>query len=103
MKTVYTFYSEAFRIALQAILSHKLRAFLTLIGIMIARMANVGPVSEEEWELRNRRNKRLTWDDFEWVLANCTLCQEVGAEVSRGVDVRQNGEQLFGTDIQGVT
>src|SRR6516225_5513169 len=107
MRTIYTFYAEAFRIALQAILAHKLRAFLTLIGIiigvasvvvvgaaisglgtyvldrvtkvlganhfMIARMANVGPLSEEEWELRNRRNKRLTWDDFEWVLENCTL------------------------------
>ena len=84
MKFGYTVYAEAFRIALQAILAHKLRAFLTLIGIiigvasvilvgasisglntyvidrvsrilgvnhyMIARMANVGPLSEEEWE-----------------------------------------------------
>ncbi len=137
MKTVYTFYGEAFRIALQAILSHKLRAFLTLIGIiigvasvvvvgaaisglntyvvdrvsrvlgvnhfMMARMANVGPLSEEEWEIRNRRNKRLTWDDFEWVLANCTLCQEVGAEVSQGVDLKENGQELFGTNVSGVT
>ena len=137
MKPGYTFYSEAFRIALQAILSHKLRAFLTLIGIiigvasvilvgasisglntyvidrvsrvlgvnhfMIARMANVGPLSEEEWEKRNRRNKRLDLDDFEWVLANCSLCQEVGAEASRSVDLKQNGEELFGTDIRGVT
>src|SRR5215467_9578545 len=137
MKTVYTFYSEAFRIALQAIWSHKLRAFLTLIGIiigvasvvvvgaaisglntyvidrvskvlgvnhfMIARMANVGPLSEEEWEIRNRRSKRLTWDDFEWVFANCTLCQEVGAEVSQGVDLKQNGQELFGTNVSGVT
>ncbi|PYS40091.1 MAG: ABC transporter permease [Acidobacteria bacterium] len=137
MKTGYTFYSEAFRIALHAILSHKLRAFLTLIGIiigvasvivvgasisglntyvidrvskvlgvnhfMIARMANVGPLSEEEWEKRNRRNKRLSWDDFEWVQTNCRLCQEVGAEVSRSIDLKQNGEELFGTDIAGVT
>jgi len=137
MKTVYTFYSEALRIALQAIWSHKLRAFLTLIGIiigvasvvvvgaaisglntyvvdrvskvlgvnhfMIARMANVGRLSEEEWELRNRRNKRLTLDDFEWVLANCTLCQEVGAEVQKGVDLKQNGQELFGTNVSGVT
>src|SRR6266496_6848278 len=117
MKTVYTFYAEAFGIALKAIWSHKLRAFLTLIGIiigvasvilvgasisglntyvidrvsrvlginhfMIARMANVGPLSEEEWEKRNRRNKRLAWDDFEWVQANCPLCQEVGASAQR--------------------
>src|ERR1700722_1834441 len=35
MKSVYPFYSEAFRIAMQAIVTHKLRAFLTLIGIII--------------------------------------------------------------------
>src|SRR6185295_7495938 len=137
MNAGYSFYSEAFKIALQAIWSHKLRAFLTLIGIiigvtsvilvgasisglntyvmdrvsrvlgvnhfMIARMANVGRLSEEEWEKRNRRNKRLNLDDFEWVLANCSLCQEVGAEASRSVDLKQNGEELFGTDIRGVT
>ena len=137
MKSVYTFYSEAFRIAMQAIVSHKLRAFLTLIGIiigvasvvlvgaaisglntyvidrvskvlgvnhfMMARMANVGPLSEEEWELRNRRNKRLSWDDFQWVQANCPLCREVGASASQNVDLKQNGEQLFGTNVNGVT
>src|SRR5439155_3695717 len=70
---------------------------------MMAWMANVGRLSEEEWEKRNRRNKRLYWDDYEWVLANCPLCQEVGASASRGVDLKQNGEQLFGTSINGVT
>src|SRR6267142_2730084 len=110
MQTGFAFYSEALKIALQAIVSHKLRAFLTLIGIiigvasvvlvgasisglntyviervgkilgvnhfMISRMANVGQLSEEEWEKRNKRNKRLNLDDYEWVLANCTLCKE---------------------------
>ena len=35
MKNVYTFYLDAARIALQSILAHKLRALLTLIGIII--------------------------------------------------------------------
>jgi len=35
MKTIYTFYADAARIALQSIFAHKLRAFLTLIGIII--------------------------------------------------------------------
>ena len=35
MKTVYTFYLDATRIAVQSIFAHKLRAFLTLIGIII--------------------------------------------------------------------
>src|SRR5215813_6268929 len=137
MKHGYTFYSEAFKIALGSIMSHKLRAFLTLIGIiigvasvivvgasisglntyvidrvskvlgvnhfMIARMANVGPLNEEEWEKRNRRNKRVTWEDYQWVLENCALCSQVGAELSRGIDLKQGGEQLFGTQLRGVT
>jgi putative ABC transport system permease protein len=35
MKTFYTFYMDAARIAIQSIFAHKLRAFLTLIGIII--------------------------------------------------------------------
>jgi putative ABC transport system permease protein len=35
MKRVYSFYIDAFRIAIQSIFEHKLRAFLTLIGIII--------------------------------------------------------------------
>ena len=35
MKAVLSFYSDALKIALQSIFAHKLRAFLTLIGIII--------------------------------------------------------------------
>src|SRR2546426_8144140 len=107
MRAIFSFYTDALKIALQSIFAHKLRAFLTLIGIiigvasvvlvgaaisglntyvidrvskvlgvnhfMMARMANVGRLSEEEWELRNKRNKRLSWEDFQWVQANCPL------------------------------
>ncbi len=35
MKQIYSFYADAARIALQSIFAHKLRTFLTLIGIII--------------------------------------------------------------------
>ena len=35
MRQLYSFYSDAFLIALKSILEHKLRALLTLIGIII--------------------------------------------------------------------
>src|ERR1044071_2378556 len=135
MKTLYTFYADAARIALQSILAHKLRAFLTLIGIssgvesvvvvgaaisglntyamekvtavlgtnhfMIARMANQGPLSEEEWEKRNRRNRRLELEDYEWVRDYCTACSEVGAQLQNQTDLKQNGEELFGLQVAG--
>jgi putative ABC transport system permease protein len=137
MKTIYTFYADAARIALQSILAHKLRAFLTLIGIiigvasvvvvgaaisglntyvmekvtavlgtnhfMIARMANSGQLSEEQWEKMNRRNKRLELEDYEWVRDNCPSCAEVGAQLQNQVDLKQDGEELFGVQVQGCT
>lgn len=137
MKSFYSFYVDAISIALRSIFAHKLRAFLTLIGIiigvasvvvvgasisglntfvlekvskllgvnhfMIARMANVGPLSEEEWERMNRRNKRLEWDDFDWLTQRCTTCTEVGASADSGTDLKQDGQESFGTRVQGVT
>lgn len=137
MKTLYTFYADATRIALQSIFAHKLRAFLTLIGIiigvasvvvvgasisglnsyvmekitavlgvnhfMIARMAHDGELSDEEWERRNRRNKRIEWEEYEWVQQNCAACQEVGAQMDRGIDLKYEGEEMLGTRLAGVT
>jgi hypothetical protein len=36
------------------------------------------------------------------VLENCSLCQEVGLGI-QSVDLKENGEELYGTDINGVT
>jgi putative ABC transport system permease protein len=41
MRYLYSFYADAAKIALQSILAHKLRAFLTLIGIIIGVAAVV--------------------------------------------------------------
>ncbi|HEX8495059.1 MAG TPA: ABC transporter permease [Pyrinomonadaceae bacterium] len=137
MKRLYSFYADAARIALQSIFAHKLRAFLTLIGIiigvasvvvvgasinglntyvvdkvskvlginhfMIARMASHGRLSDEEFEKRNRRNKRLDWDDYEWVKAHCTSCVEVGAQVQNQFDLSQDGVEFPGALIFGST
>jgi putative ABC transport system permease protein len=137
MRQVYTFYTDAFRIAVQSILEHKLRAFLTLLGViigvsavvvvgasisglnsyvtekvakvlganhfMMARMASNGPMSEEEYERRNRRNKKITWDEYEYIKANCTKCTEVGAQHNARADINQDGIEMPSTKIMGVT
>src|SRR5262245_34523406 len=105
MQQLYSFYSDALWIAVKSILEHKLRAILTLIGIiigvaavvvvgasisglktyvidqvskvlgqnhfMITRMAQMGPMSEEEYERKNRRNKKVIWDEYEYIRDNC--------------------------------
>src|SRR5881409_2982617 len=137
MRYFYSVYADSARIALQSILAHKLRAFLTLIGIiigvaavvvvgasvsglntyvtdrvakllganhfMIARMAFQGHLSDDEFERRNRRNKRLNWDDYEWVKEHCTTCSEVGVEVGSQVDLKQDGIEFPGAIVFGVT
>jgi putative ABC transport system permease protein len=137
MKAFFSFYADALRIALQSIFAHKLRAFLTLIGIiigvasvvtvgasisglntyvvekvakvlgsnhfMIARMASSARLSDEEFERRNRRNKRVNWDEFEWVRDHCTSCAEVGAATQGQLDLRQDGNEFAGALVFGVT
>jgi len=137
MKAVFSIYVDALKIALQSIFAHKLRAFLTLIGIiigvasvvtvgasisglntyvvdkvgkilgsnhfMIARMAYSGNMSDDEFELRNRRNKRLNWDDYEWLRDHCVSCAEIGAAVGNGTDLKQDGIEFPGAAVFGST
>ena len=137
MRQLYSFYFDAFWIAIKSILEHKLRAFLTLIGIIIGvaavvvvgasisglktyvvataskvlgsnhfmmnRMASMGRMSDEEFERRNRLNKDIKWEEYEYVRDNCQLCAEVGAQVNSGTDLSQNGIEMPSTRIVGVT
>ena len=137
MKAFFSFYSDALQIALQSISAHKLRAFLTLIGIiigvasvvtvgasisglntyvidkvakilganhfMIARMAFSGQLPDEEFERMNRRNKRINWDDYEWVRDHCSSCAEVGAQAQGQTDLTQDGAEFPGALVFGVT
>ena len=122
---------------MQSIFAHKLRAFLTLIGViigvssvvtvgasisglntyivdkiskvlgsnhfMIARMAFSGDMDDEEFERRNRRNKRITWDDYEWVRDHCLSCSEVGAAAGSGADLKQDGIEFPGAAVFGAS
>lgn len=137
MKALFSFYTDALKIALQSIFAHKLRAFLTLIGIiigvasvvtvgasisglntyvvdkvakvlgsnhfMIARIASNGRLSDDEFERMNRRNKRLEWDDYEWVRDHCKSCAEVGAATGGGTDLSQDGIQFPGARVIGAS
>jgi putative ABC transport system permease protein len=137
MRAFLSFFTDALKIALQSIFAHKLRAFLTLIGIiigvasvvtvgasisglntyvvetitkvlgsnhfMIARMAFSGRVSDDEFERINRRNKRINWDDYEWVRDHCASCDEVGAGAGSGANLKQDGIEFPGAAVNGVT
>ncbi len=137
MKNYYSFYLDTARIALQAIFAHKLRTFLTLIGIiigvasvvvvgasisglnsyvvatiskvlganhfMIARIAISGRLTQEQWEKMDRRNKRLYIDDYEWIRSQCKKCDEVGVGIATMIDLKQDGQEIFGVRLSGVS
>lgn len=137
MRYLISFYTDAFRIALDSILAHKLRALLTLIGVvigvaavvvvgasisglnsyvtqqigkmlganhfMIARMAFQGHRDDDTFERMNRRNKKITWEEYEYLKANCSACSEVGAGANGGSDLNQDGIEMPSTRIYGVT
>jgi putative ABC transport system permease protein len=137
MRQLYSFYYDAFVIAIGSILEHKLRAFLTLIGIiigvasvvvvgasisglnsyvtdkvskmlgtnhfMMARMAFSGRMSDEEYERRNRNNKKLTFEEYEYLKANCKTCSAIGAQQNAGTDLSENGIEMPSVRILGVT
>ena len=137
MRQLYSFYFDAFWIAFKSILEHKLRAFLTLIGIiigvaavvvvgasisglktyvidkvskvlgsnhfMITRMANTGRISDEEFERRNRRNKDVLWEEYEYVRDNCKMCFAIGASMNAGAEINQDGIEMPSVRIIGDT
>ena len=137
MRHLYSFYTDAFWISVKSILEHKLRAFLTLLGViigvaavvvvgasisglktyvidrvskvlganhfMMTRMANMGRISDEEFEKRNRRNKDIVWEEYEYIRDNCKLCSEVGAQMNAGAEINQDGIEMPSVRIQGVT
>ena len=137
MKQLYYFYADAALIALRSIFAQKMRAFLTLIGIIIGvssvvvvgasisgfnsyivstvskilgvnhfmmdRFAHQGEWSEEDWERAMKRNKQFRIADYEWLAANCTKCKEVGAGADFNTNLKYGTNELFGTQINGVT
>jgi len=70
---------------------------------MMDRFAHQGEWSDEDWDRAVKRNKEFRIADYEWLAANCSKCQEVGAETSNNIDLKYGDKELFGTQIAGVT
>jgi putative ABC transport system permease protein len=137
MRYLFSFYTDAFKIALDSIVAHKLRALLTLIGVvigvaavvvvgasisglnsyvtqqigkvlgvnhfMIARMAFSGQMDDDAYERANRRNKKVVWEEYEYIKMHCTDCSEVGAQTQNSADINQDGIEMPAVQMVGVT
>jgi len=125
--------TELFRVSSAALARHKMRAFLTLLGVIIGVATVVGVVSvisglntyvkdkviglnpdivifdkygiitSREEWLLARKRKNLTLTDMEVVRRECRLCQEVGARGERRRAVKYEDRNLPDVEIQGHT
>jgi putative ABC transport system permease protein len=125
---------EPVGMALETLNAHKMRSFLTLLGIILSvstlivvislisgvnkyiadRVANLGsnvflvtrfPIitETEEYVKALRRNRIVTWDDYESLRDNLKLPLRVGAQVSTSGRVRARTQSVEDTSIRGVT
>ncbi len=125
---------EPVTIALEALRAHKLRSFLTLLGVIISvstliavisviegmnryiadRVANMGsnvflvtrfPIitNAEEFFKAARRNRNITWEDYEAVRDGMRLAQAVGLETRLYGGARYGTRDLVDVNIRGVT
>jgi putative ABC transport system permease protein len=125
--------SELFRVSSAALTRHKLRAFLTLLGVIIGVATVVGVVSvisglngyvkdkiiglnpdiviftkygiitSREEWLMARKRRDLTLTDMEVVRRECRKCEQVGARGERRRPVKYGDRKLPQVEIQGHT
>jgi len=124
---------ELFRVSASALTRHKLRAFLTLLGVIIGVATVVGVVSvisglntyvkdkviglnpdiviftkygiitSREEWLLAMKRPNVTLADMEIVRRECRLCEEVGARDERNRPIKYEEKKLNDVDIQGHT
>jgi putative ABC transport system permease protein len=124
---------ETIRIAAAALSTHKLRSFLTLLGVIIGVMTVVavvsiisglnnyiaekvfqlnpdvyvvtqfGIITSREQFLEAIKRKKIDWEDYVAIRDRCTTCGAVGASQSNNGQVKRASNRLGGVRIQGGT
>jgi putative ABC transport system permease protein len=126
-------FGETLRLALDTLRVHKLRTFLTLLGVILSvftlvlvmsvveglnryisdRLANLGAntvifdrfgiITSFEAFVKAQRRPPLRVDDYEYVRDHSQQSKQVGASANRQLDVRYGNETVLGADVFGGT
>jgi putative ABC transport system permease protein len=124
---------ETFRLSLDALRAHKLRSFLTLLGVILAvltlvtvmsvvaglnfyvadRVANLGAnvylvdrfgiITSEDEWVKAQRRPLVTLEEFQWVRDNMKLASRVAAAGWVTIDIRSGSTLLENTRVTGAT
>jgi len=124
---------ETLRIAAGALRAHKLRSFLTLLGVIIGVMTVVtvvsiisglnnyisekvfdlnpdvfivsqfGIITSREAFLEAIKRKKIDWQDYEMVRDGCQSCSAVGAQHRRRDAIKRGPERIGDVRVIGTT
>ncbi|MEK6376071.1 MAG: ABC transporter permease [Acidobacteriota bacterium] len=124
---------ETLRIAASALGTHKLRSFLTLLGVIIGVMTVVsvvsiisglnnyiqekvfqlnpdvyvvtqfGIITSREQFLEAAKRKRIDWGDYDAIRQRCHNCAMIGVSENRRDTVKRGAKKLTRVRIQGAT
>ena len=124
---------ETFRLALDALRAHKLRSFLTLLGVILAvttlvavmsvvaglnfyvadRVANLGAnvyvvdrfgiITSEDEWVKAQKRPLLTLEEFQWLHDNMQTASRVAAAGWVTIDIRSRNILLENTRVMGAT
>ncbi len=123
---------ETMRLALDSLRAHKLRSFLTLLGVILAvttlvvvmsvvsgmnfyvadKIANLGAnvfivdrfgiITSNDAWVKAQKRPLITMEDYERLRDNMKTARAVAALDDHPVEVRSGNERLTGTDVMGV-
>ncbi len=124
---------ETMRLALDALRAHKLRSFLTLLGVILAvatlvavmsvvsgmnlyvadRIANLGAnvfivdrfgiITSQDAWVKAQKRPLITMEDYERMRESMKTAKAVAALDDHNIEVRSGNERLENTDVMGVS
>ena len=124
---------ETLRLALDSLRAHKLRSFLTLLGVILAvttlvavmsvvsgmnfyvadRIANLGAnvfivdrfgiITSQDQWVKAQKRPLLTMDEYQWVHDNMRVAKAIAALDDRNMDIKSGNERLERTEVMGAT
>jgi putative ABC transport system permease protein len=128
-----TTFIETFRLALESLRTHKLRSFLTLLGVILAvttlvtvmsvvtgmnvyvadRIANLGAnvflvdrfgiITSNDEWVKAQKRPLIVMEDYERLRDSMTTARAVAASDDRSAQVRSGNVKMDNTSVQGVT
>ncbi len=131
-RSLVTFF-ETLRLALDSLRAHKLRSFLTLLGVIMAvtvlvvvmsfvagmntyvadKIANLGAnvfivdrfgiITSRDEFIKAQKRPLITMDDYERLRDSMKTAKAVAALDDHQVELRSGNQKLTGTDVMGVT